>query len=270
MGTGSTVRNLAEQEVTMDHRQDALDLLPTNQPLVTCVCLTTYPKRASMLPDALRSYRHQDYPAKELLVVNDGSPLASVVQDVRVVNLPDRTESWTIGEKRNVGIREAHGEFLAVWDDDDLSLPWRLKSQVQVAIEHNADCVLTDNLYVSDENLNLVGSCNRGIRNIVYASALIRRNAMVRAGGYDRTNYGEDVGLVSRIRYLVRGNIVTMQEPTFYVLRRHSGSTRMIIGDDYKYFADCATKNRDIVMASAVIRSVTSGPGENDVIGVTP
>lgn len=86
--------------------------------------LTTHPRRARYLPDALKSYRQQTHADRELVIVNDGEPLTSHASDIRVVNLPSRGSRWTIGEKRNVGVREARGERIATWDDPPLGQPW--------------------------------------------------------------------------------------------------------------------------------------------------
>ncbi len=48
---------------------------------------------------------------------------------MRVVNVPARFVS--IGDKRNAGVDLARGELIAPWDDDDISLPWRLALPVE-------------------------------------------------------------------------------------------------------------------------------------------
>ena len=65
---------------------------------VTCVCLTTYPKRAHLLEDALRAYALQSHPRRRLLVVNDGAPLRSARGDVTVVQQP---AGMRLGTRRN-------------------------------------------------------------------------------------------------------------------------------------------------------------------------
>ncbi|MFO0610653.1 MAG: glycosyltransferase family A protein [Polyangiales bacterium] len=176
----------------------------TAAPLVTCVCLTTHPRRAAYLPDALRSYRQQTYARRELVVINDGAPLASNRADVRVVNLPPRGAPWTIGEKRNVGVRAARGEYLATWDDDDVSLPARLAEEVTAAEATAADVIRADGMYIADAGLSLAGRCQRGTKRPVMASALVRRDAAVRAGGYPAANYLEDAAMIERIRLVAR------------------------------------------------------------------
>lgn len=235
-------------------------------PLVSCVLLTTHPRRAAFLPDALRSYRQQAYAARELIVVNDGAPLASAAPDVRVVNLPRRARPWTIGEKRNVGIREARGEYLATWDDDDVSLPERLAEQVAAALAWRADVVRADGMYVADASMNLAGRCQRSAGAPVMPSALIRREAAVRAGGYPVADYLEDAELIERIALLGRGHVATMPDARWYVLRRHGSNVTLDAGESADSYVQCALRDGAAAGAAArAIEALRQGPGAEDV-----
>lgn len=234
-------------------------------PLVSCVLLTTHPKRAAFLPDALRSYRQQTWPARELVVVNDGSPLAPRAADVRVVNLPPIGRPWTIGEKRNVGVRASRGVYLATWDDDDVSLPERLASQVEYALRCDADVVLADRMTVADSDMNLVGACHRGRQRPVQASALLARSAVVAAGGYPAVSYREDAELLERLRYVVRARIVTQPGCDYYVMRRHGANVTLAAGErDDAYFA-CALGDVSGRLLQARVDAVRAGAGADDV-----
>lgn len=229
-------------------------------PLVTCVCLTMTPARLHMLPDALRSYRQQTYSPRELVVVNDGAPLRSQADDVRVVNLPDRGWQWSIGEKRNIGIRAARGDYIATWDDDDVSLPTRLAEQVEAALSRGADSVVAEDAWVADENLSPAGFCRRG--QAVLASALMRRQALVDAGGYQPSSLAEDMEMQERIRYMVRGVMVTQRGAMYYVVRRH-GANSWARGDG---LIACAMRDPDVQAALAALASLRRGPGGEDAV----
>jgi O-antigen biosynthesis protein len=97
-------------------------------PKVSCL-LCTHGRRA-MVQLAIDSYLSQDYPEKELVVV-DGStdPIGDLVVGIPgLVYLYHSTEILAV--KRNVGCRAATGEFIAHFDDDDWSAPARLSDQV--------------------------------------------------------------------------------------------------------------------------------------------
>jgi glycosyltransferase involved in cell wall biosynthesis len=112
------------------------------KPLVSCL-MPTYnraPHHLHLVEEAVESFLRQDYPNKELVILNDtpGQRLVCHADGVRVVNVDKRIAS--LGEKRNKLCRLASGDLFAPWDDDDISLPHRLSQAVerlcQCATEH--------------------------------------------------------------------------------------------------------------------------------------
>ena len=102
-------------------------------PLVSCICPTYNrpPSHQLLVEEAIESFLRQDYPNKELIVLND-CPEQELVCDapgVRIVNHPVRYD--TLGEKCNALVDLAAGPLIAMWDDDDISLPWRLSFSVE-------------------------------------------------------------------------------------------------------------------------------------------
>ena len=102
------------------------------RPMVSCIC-PTYGRPATyqhLLEEAVASFLRQTYPNKELIVLNDcpGQELVCQAPDVRVVNRADRFP--TLGDKYNAAVSLARGDLIAPWEDDDISLPWRLALSV--------------------------------------------------------------------------------------------------------------------------------------------
>lgn len=99
---------------------------------VTCLCPTF--NRANilwLLEEAVESFLRQDYEDRELLICNDtpGQTLVFEHPKVRIINLPFRFPS--LGQKLRYMIGEASGEAFCRWDDDDISLPWRISLSVE-------------------------------------------------------------------------------------------------------------------------------------------
>lgn len=108
------------------------------------VIIPTY-NRASLLKKAVESVLQQQDVELELLVVDDGSTddTASVmasIQDPRVRYLP-QAENKGACAARNVGVREARGEYVAFQDSDDLWHLDKLNKQLAYLQKTGADIV---------------------------------------------------------------------------------------------------------------------------------
>jgi ADP-heptose:LPS heptosyltransferase/2-polyprenyl-3-methyl-5-hydroxy-6-metoxy-1,4-benzoquinol methylase len=119
----------------------------THQPLVSCIMPTF--NRGRFVAQALRYFARQDYPNRELIVIDDGgqavADTASEGAAVRYIKLDARKP---LGEKRNIGCAAARGEIIVHWDDDDWQAPWRVSYQVRALLESGADvCGLESLLY---------------------------------------------------------------------------------------------------------------------------
>lgn len=89
---------------------------------------------------AIRYFQRQDWPARELIVIDDGDDgmEALVPADPRVRHVRLRQRE-SIGAKRNRGCRLARGSVIAHWDDDDWYAPNRLSLQSRPLLDGNVD-----------------------------------------------------------------------------------------------------------------------------------
>ena len=108
-------------------------------PLVT-VGITCFNARETILR-ALRSAARQDWPAIEIVVVDDASTDGSpeVIKDfdrtgsgARLIQHP---ENLGVAGARNTILANARGEFIAFFDDDDESYSNRLREQVRALMK---------------------------------------------------------------------------------------------------------------------------------------
>lgn len=125
------------------------DATPEVGPKVTCV-MPTYNRR-HFVERSIGLFLAQDYPHRELVVVDDGeddvSDLVRPHADVHHLRLPRRT---TIGEKRNLVARDTEGEVLVQWDDDDWYGPARLARQVGPVLSGRADLTAVHKSWLVD------------------------------------------------------------------------------------------------------------------------
>jgi Glycosyl transferase family 2 len=106
----------------------------TRSPAVS-VIIPAY-NTAKYIGDTLESVFGQTYKDFEVIVVNDGSPDTDALETVlekyfdRIVYL--KQENRGLGAARNLGLRAARGEYVALLDSDDMWLPEYLACQMKM------------------------------------------------------------------------------------------------------------------------------------------
>ncbi len=116
-------------------------------PLVSCI-MPTFDRR-SFVPQSVRYFLRQDYPAKELVIVDDGpEPVSDLLPaDPRIVYHRLKTRT-VLGAKRNLACDLASGSIIVHWDDDDWASAERVRVQVAALTGGDADiCGVASVLY---------------------------------------------------------------------------------------------------------------------------
>jgi len=127
-------------------------------PLVSVVIPTR--SRPQVLLRAIRSVLSQTYPQLEIVVVIDGhDPLTTAaLTDIRDVRLRWIEVKETVGgsEARNIGIRNATGDWVALLDDDDEWLPTKLEEQMNEARTAPHNCLIVTRFIDKRPNAEIV------------------------------------------------------------------------------------------------------------------
>jgi glycosyltransferase involved in cell wall biosynthesis len=167
------------------------------------------------LGEAVESILGQTYPELELVVVDDCSEDGSGAildryDDERMVRARN-PERLGIAGSRNRGAELARGEFIAVMDQDDVSLPERLATEVRFLDEHRELDAVGTWVTLIDRTGAPLGEwrhpcepeevrrslADRGC--IANGSALIRTEALRRVGGYRPIPVVDDYDLWLRL-----------------------------------------------------------------------
>ena len=200
----------------------------TEWPLVSCI-MPTYNRR-SFVRLALQYFLTQDYPNKELVIVDDGDDpigdLTSNIPGVRHIHQPTRT---SIGAKRNLACHHARGEIIAHWDDDDWYAPDRLRYQVTPIVAGDADITGLENAFVLELPQGEFWTTEpqlheRMFVGNVHGGTLVYKKQMLAQGlRYPEINLAEDAWLL-RSAVNCGQRLLRLCNPGVFVYVRHNSN----------------------------------------------
>jgi hypothetical protein len=202
---------------------------------------------AAYISQALDSVFAQSFTNFEVIVINDGSP-DSILLEKAIAPYRSRI-SYLVQENRgpsaarNVGIKKARGEYLAILDSDDYWHPDYLASQLEIlSSDPGIDVVFSDALRVTADGKNerrfseecpvrgeLSFARLLGSETHVYGGVTARREALLRAGLYDESlRSGEDFDLW--LRMLKTGQRIEYNPRVlaYYRVRAGSATSRAV------------------------------------------
>lgn len=132
------MRKLIAENLETDCREmldKDINHLEIRHPLISVVIATH--NRELLLPHAVNSILLQTYSNFEIIIVNDCSTdgTSKVIDtmmksDARIKALNSKKNVGP-GAARNMGISHAQGEYIAIMDDDDVSLPYRIETEAK-------------------------------------------------------------------------------------------------------------------------------------------
>lgn len=214
------VRNLVHQTFPMD-----------DQPPAVTFVISTYNRRR-MLEDAVNSVLWQTVQDFEIVIVDDGSTddteeWAASLTDPRIRYF--RQENAGISAARNRGLQEARGRYVAVLDDDDIALPWRIEAHFE-ALTPGVQATFGSFVNFNDETgeLSLYTSREMNDDTVMIAGGapghstwMVRTDVMRRVGYDERLTSGVDNDIALR---LLRSGVRWKHSRRMLVLRRvHAG-----------------------------------------------
>jgi glycosyltransferase involved in cell wall biosynthesis len=209
-------------------------------PLISCILPTR--NRADFVLQSVRYFERQDYPRRELIVVDDGDvgdigDIGDIGEKGLAARLPaspriryirlDRRLS--IGAKRNLACREARGEILAHWDDDDWYGPRRLSAQAAPLLAGKADVTGLVTECFFDLPAWELWACTpalhrRMFTGDVHGGTLVYRREVLGLASYPDLSLAEDAAFLRRA--LSRGaRLARVAEPGLFAYLRHGANS---------------------------------------------
>ena len=189
------------------------------------------------LPEALKSILHQTFTDFNVIVVDDGSTDGSAeylrsVDDPRVLILSQSNQGP--GAARNASLRRCQSEYVALMDQDDLSLPDRFLYQLEYLDAHPDVVMVGTRIRFVVGNvtqgalpcpLNHHGIETRLLRaraGVCHPSLMFRSETANAIGGYPIGVLGEDIDFC--LRMCEHGRAANLDRVLF-LYRLHRGQT---------------------------------------------
>ncbi len=217
----------------VSHGEADAQATPARQPLVSCIMPTA--GRRAFVPHAIRYFLNQDYPERELIVVDDGpDPVSDIIPVDPRIRYVRIGEKLSLGAKRNFACEQARGEVIMHWDDDDWMASWRISYQVHHLLAENADVCGVDRMYflAPERERAWVYIFPQEARPWVAGGSLCYTKATWRQDTFADVTIGEDNQFIQSES---RKKIVVLDDSRFYVALVHSMNTSPKLTDDARY-----------------------------------
>lgn len=218
---------------------------PTEQrrPLISILC-PVYRPRMTDFKAAVASVLGQTYTNWELILVDDCSKskdLTRVIDELcmsddRIRSVPQKKNTGISGAT-NTAIAAARGEYIALFDHDDLLLDVAVEIMVEAALKTGARLLYSDEDKIDDfgrySDPNLKGDWNHRLmlgQNYVCHFLMVEA-ATLRAVGPLRQEYdgAQDHDLVLRLSEIIAPAHIVHVPEVIYHWRKTPGSTAMVI-----------------------------------------
>jgi len=215
------------------------------QTLITCIMPTS--DRRHLAARAIGYFQAQDYPNKELLILDDGEQsIADLVRDDDQIRCLRLDQKSPLGAKRNLACQEARGDIIVHWDDDDWMAPWRLSYQVRALTDSNAAVCGLDKLYFYEPERDQAWQYvyPERARFWVAGATLCYLKSFWRENPFPNINVGEDT------RFVWSGDarrMIALPDTSFYVAMIHRGNTSRKRTSDPRYHPVAADQIRQLM-----------------------
>jgi glycosyltransferase involved in cell wall biosynthesis len=212
-----TGRNVISGEIEIDaqRRWHGCDV-----PLVSCLMVTR--DRPRLAARAIECFLAQSYPSRELIVI-DGGESDDLQQGVEAICYPaiklhrERPAGRSMGELRDLAVEKSSGQYVCVWDDDDLYDPDRLSIQMSAITRLGADACFLARLQLWWPARRMLAV---SIRRMWEGTMICAKEKMP---SYPPLPRGEDTPIAYRLWRSQR--VVMLDEPRLYTYLFHGTNT---------------------------------------------
>lgn len=190
--------------------------------------------RRRFVPLAIQNFLQQDYPNRELVILDDGqdsvADLSPADPRVKYIRTAQRQ---TVGAKRNQCVRSSQGDLIMHWDDDDWAAPHRIRYQVAEMVREGTQvCGLRQMLFHElASGRTWLYSYPPNLRTWVAGGSMLYTRNFWQRSPFPDVQVGED----SRFLWKqTRERLTVLGDYHFYVAMIHPENTSpKVCGDPY-------------------------------------
>jgi len=237
------------------------------------------------LAESIQSILDQSFTNFELIIINDGSvddseKIIKSFNDERIVYVSQTNQG--LAATLNRGILMSKASYVARQDNDDISLPDRLKKQLLFFEQHPEYILLGTKAQIMDENGLATGRFHyhpTQSKNIkfallfnnpfVHSSVMFKKEAVIKCGLYDtNTKFFEDYNLWSKLARI--GEVANLNECLLKYREVNSGMSKTTVDydqrvknqskDNIRYYCPEFTDDEvDVILGNAEINNSING-----------
>lgn len=191
-------------------------------PWITCVCVSR--NRPTFLKRAIRYFQFQTYPRKDLVIVHEGNTEvwndpSLDLENITIVEITAGA-TLTLGERRNLSIQHAKGDYFCQWDDDDWFHNKRLEIQMDRLGSSGKPAGVLSRLILYD---CLSQQAYLSSERLWEGTLLCKTDIVTNFIQYPKLNIGEDDSLV--VDLIKRDYVQSVAAPFVYAYIYHGGNT---------------------------------------------
>lgn len=130
-----------------------------NKPMVSIIVPTTH-NRHHFLPRIIDCFNKQTYNNKELIIYDTDSSKKYKIDNTHNIRYYKSDNKVSIGQKRNFMVRQARGEYICHFDDDDYYFPEYIETMMNKIGDYDFIKLSSYTLYYKQEDIFKYHSVN--------------------------------------------------------------------------------------------------------------
>lgn len=214
-----------------------------DQKVVKISCILPSYNRHDFIDHCIKLLHEQrfEYPHEIELIIVDDSPKKYVLNESKKIKIKHIvTTRKSIGEKRNIAVKNSTGDYIVHWDDDDWYAPNRISYQLKPIIDGKADmtCLTDFKLYnICEKKMYKMTKSNLKRYFAPYSiqgGTLCYKRELWGVSKYPHTSLAEDIGFVYDAKELRNKKLKVLSGKDYYIYIRHNNTYKFNTKDNWK------------------------------------